>query len=293
MDGIIIVNKPAGKTSHDVVSFMRRVTGIKKIGHTGTLDPLATGVLPVCIGTATKASDMLVSADKEYHASLILGKATDTLDITGNVISESAVDVCEAEIRKAIAGFEGHITQIPPMYSAIKVNGKKLYELARKGIETERAGREVDIYKTEITDINMKEKSVSFNVVCSKGTYIRTLCDDIGKKLGCGACMSALVRTRTGNFTIENSFTENEIKAMSDEGRLSEALIPTDAFFDGYEKIILNDRQTRSIVNGVNMTWRSAQENKMYRLYDSGQNFLCVSVCENGRLKLIKSFWKR
>ena len=183
MNGIILVNKPTGKTSHDIVSIMRRLTGIRKIGHTGTLDPMADGVLPVCIGNATRVSDMLTNADKKYTAELILGMTTDTLDAEGEVITECRVDVTEDEIINAINSFIGEIEQIPPMYSAIKKDGKKLYELAREGKTAEREPRRITIYDIKIKNINPENYSVTIDVHCSKGTYIRSLIFDIGEKL--------------------------------------------------------------------------------------------------------------
>lgn len=288
MNGIIVIDKPEGKTSHDMVYFMRRVTGVKKIGHTGTLDPMATGVLPVCIGSATKAADMLTASDKRYTAELILGKTTDTQDASGTVLTESEVNLTDTEIENAVSSFVGEIEQIPPMYSAIKQNGKKLYELARKGIEVERKPRKVKIH--EINILGIDGKSVKIDVSCSKGTYIRTLCADIGEKLGTGAYMNALRRTRAGIFTIENAYTAEDIQKMAEAGTLNEALIPIDELFFEYPKIVLNEKQTRSIVNGIRMTYRG-QAGQCYRLYDAQGKFLCISRCTDEKLVLQKSFW--
>ena len=289
MNGIIIVDKPKGKSSHDMVGLMRRLTRIRRIGHTGTLDPMATGVLPLCIGSATKAADMLTLSDKSYRAELILGKTTDTLDAEGEVISEHEVNVSEAEIREAIESFVGEIEQIPPMYSAIKQNGKKLYELAREGIEVERKARRVTINSIDILDID-KER-ITIEVSCSKGTYIRTLCDDIGKKLGTGAYMSALRRIKTGCFTIDEAYTVDELTEMAENGTLPEKLKSVDSLFSQYDEIHLNEKQTKSIKNGVRMSWRDRKEGEMLRLYDNENRFICISQIEDGRLKLIKSFW--
>ncbi len=288
MNGIIVIDKPEGKTSHDMVYFMRRVTGIKKIGHTGTLDPMATGVLPVCIGSATKAADMLTASDKQYTAELILGKTTDTQDASGTVLTESEVNLADTEIENAVSSFVGEIEQIPPMYSAIKQNGKKLYELARKGIEVERKPRKVKIHGINILGID--GKSVKIDVSCSKGTYIRTLCADIGEKLGTGAYMNTLRRTQAGIFTIENAYTAEDIQKMAEAGTLNEALIPIDELFFEYPKIVLNEKQTRSIVNGIRMTYRG-QAGQCYRLYDEQGKFLCISRCTDEKLVLQKSFW--
>ncbi|MBQ6530646.1 MAG: tRNA pseudouridine(55) synthase TruB, partial [Clostridia bacterium] len=241
MNGIIIVDKPQGKTSHDIVYAIRRLTGIKKVGHTGTLDPMATGVLPICIGSATKVADMLTLSDKAYTAEFVLGKTTDTLDAEGEVLTESKVNVTGDEIRAAVMSFVGEIEQIPPMYSAIKQNGKKLYELARQGIEVERKPRKVTINSIDILEIN--GKTVTIDVSCSKGTYIRTLCADIGERLGTGAYMTKLRRTKTGIFAISESYTLEELGTLNELGTLKNVLIPIDKIFEKYPEIILNEKQ--------------------------------------------------
>ena len=289
MNGIIVIDKPKGRTSHDMVSFMRRMTHIRRIGHTGTLDPMATGVLPVCIGSAAKAADMLTLSDKCYRAELILGRTTTTLDSEGEITGEYEVSVTDDEIRGAILGFVGEIEQIPPMYSAIKRDGKKLYELAREGVEIEREPRRVTINSIDIAEIDGSR--IVIDVSCSKGTYIRTLCDDIGKRLGTGAYMSALRRTKTGCFTLENAYTTEQIEEMAEGGRLEAALTSVDALFGCYDAIYLNEKQTRSIKNGVRMSWRGKREGQLLRLYDNNRQFICVSQIENERLKLVKSFW--
>lgn len=284
MNGIIIIDKPAGRTSHDIVYDIRRLTGVKKVGHTGTLDPMATGVLPICIGNATKAADMLTLSDKSYIAELVLGKTTDTQDAEGKVLTECEVTCTEAEIREAVSSFVGEIEQIPPMYSAVKQNGKKLYELARKGIEVERKSRCVTINSIDVLEINGTH--VTIDVSCSKGTYIRTLCEDIGKKLGIGAYMNTLRRTKTGCFSIKKSHTLEEIEKED----IKKFLLPVDKMFMEYPFIVLNEKQVKSVVNGVRMTYNGI-EGQTYRLYDEEDRFLCISEMENGRLKLVKSFW--
>ena len=203
LNGIIIIDKEPGFTSHDVVAKMRGICGQRKIGHTGTLDPAATGVLPVCLGSATKLCDMLADRDKEYVAELLLGVETDTQDTTGRVLRESKVSVVPEQIRECAASFVGELMQVPPMYSALKVNGKKLYELAREGREIERRPRPVTVHELEILGLQLPV--VRMRVVCSKGTYIRTLCADIGEKLGCGGTMQSLRRTRVGSFSLEGA----------------------------------------------------------------------------------------
>ena len=223
--GIINVYKEKGFTSHDVVAKLRGIVGQKKIGHTGTLDPDATGVLPVCLGKATKLCDLLTDKNKTYEAVLLLGKTTDTQDITGEVLEEKSTEaLTEEKVREAIEGFIGDYEQIPPMYSALKVNGKKLYELAREGKVIERKARPVKILDIQILEIDLPK--VRMEVSCSKGTYIRTLCHDIGEKLGCGGCMESLIRTRVSTFRIEDAKTLDEIEALKQEGKLAELLVP-------------------------------------------------------------------
>ncbi|MBQ6558641.1 MAG: tRNA pseudouridine(55) synthase TruB [Clostridia bacterium] len=288
MNGIIIVDKPQGKTSHDIVYAIRRLTGIKKVGHTGTLDPMATGVLPICIGSATKVADMLTLSDKAYTAEFVLGKTTDTLDAEGEILTETEVNITEDEIRAAVMSFVGEIEQIPPMYSAIKQNGKKLYELARQGIEVERKPRKVTINSIDILEIN--GKTVTIDVSCSKGTYIRTLCADIGERLGTGAYMTKLRRTKTGIFAISESYTLEELGTLNELGTLKNVLIPIDKIFEKYPEIILNEKQKKSVTNGVRMTYKG-RENQVYRVYDENKNFLCISKIIDGKLTLEKSFW--
>ena len=221
--GIINVYKEKGFTSHDVVAKLRGIVGQKKIGHTGTLDPDATGVLPVCLGKATKLCDLLTDKNKTYEAVLLLGKTTDTQDITGEVLEEKSTEaLTEEKVREAIEGFIGDYEQIPPMYSALKVNGKKLYELAREGKVIERKARPVKILDIQILEIDLPK--VRMEVSCSKGTYIRTLCHDIGEKLGCGGCMESLIRTRVSTFRIEDAKTLDEIETLKQEGKLAELL---------------------------------------------------------------------
>lgn len=230
MDGIIIINKEPGFTSHDVVAKLRGICGQKKIGHTGTLDPAATGVLPVCLGSGTKLCGMLTDTDKEYAAELLLGVETDTQDITGEVLARRTVCVSEAEARAAVLSFAGDYEQVPPMYSALKVNGKKLYELAREGKEIERKARQVKISEIEILECSLPV--IKLRVVCSKGTYIRTLCADIGARLGCGGTMQSLQRTAAGRFRLEDAVTLGEVQRKKDEGRLAELLQPVDSVFE-------------------------------------------------------------
>ena len=246
--GMINVYKEKGFTSHDVVAKLRGICKQKKIGHTGTLDPDAVGVLPVCLGCATRLCDMLTDKDKEYVAVLRLGITTDTQDATGKVLAEKEVSVSEEEVRAVIASFEGEQLQIPPMYSALKVNGKKLYELAREGKEIERKARPIVVHEIEILSENMPEFTI--RVKCSKGTYIRTICHDIGQKLSCGGVMVSLKRTKVGNFGIEDAYTLSQIEDMAKEGKLCEILLPVEKVFEKLPEIRVKETAMKALLNG-------------------------------------------
>lgn len=249
-NGIINVYKEKGFTSHDVVAKLRGILKQKKIGHTGTLDPDATGVLPVCLGNATKLCDLLTEKDKTYEAVLLLGSCTDTQDITGTVLKTSEVTSSEEEIQAAVMSFVGAYDQIPPMYSALKVNGKKLYELAREGKVIERKARPVTILSIDIKEIDLLKKEVRMVVSCSKGTYIRTLCEDIGNKLGCGGCMKSLVRTRVSQFTIENSLTLKEIEEFVRTNEMEQNILKVDDLFPTYTKVYMKEEFCKFLYNG-------------------------------------------
>lgn len=246
--GIINVYKEKGFTSHDVVAKLRGICKQKKIGHTGTLDPDAVGVLPVCLGSATKLCDMLTDKDKEYVAILKLGIVTDTQDGSGKVLEEKEVNLSEEQVREAVYSFLGEYQQVPPMYSALKVNGKKLYELAREGKEVERKAREVVIHELEILKEAMPE--FTLRVRCSKGTYIRTLCHDIGQKLGCGGIMASLERTRSGRFEAKRAHTLSEIQNFADEGKLEELIVPIEKVFEDYPVITVKETALKALENG-------------------------------------------
>lgn len=263
INGIINIHKEAGFTSHDVVAKMRGICGQKKIGHTGTLDPQATGVLPVCLGSATKLCDMLTDKDKEYVAELLLGQTTDTQDVTGQVLTETEVEVSEEAVRQAIMSFVGDYDQVPPMYSALKVNGKKLYELAREGKEVERKARRVTILGIEILDIQLPV--IKMRVACSKGTYIRTLCADIGEKLGCGGTMKSLVRTRVERFTLENAVTLGELQELRDTGKLETAVLPVDMCFGECPALHVQEKWQKLLENGNAFYANQTEENVTYR----------------------------
>jgi len=291
MNGILVIDKPSGKTSHDMVNFTRRLFGIKKVGHTGTLDPLATGVLPVCIGKATKAADMLTASDKGYTCQMVLGMTTDTLDAEGEILSRTPVTATKEEIEKTILGFIGEIIQIPPMFSAIKYQGKKLYELARAGITVDRESRTVTIYDIDIHEIDMTNHTVTFTVYCSKGTYIRTLCADIGMELQCGAYMNSLRRIKSADFTISHSFTKEDLVKMKEEGTLESALIPIDKVFEKYDRVELDAFLSGKAKNGVRIRKKGLKDGAFYRVYGEDEGFLCISKYENGELILEKAFW--
>ena len=279
--GVINIQKEKGYTSHDVVAKLRGIIGQKKIGHTGTLDPDATGVLPVCLGKATKLCDMLTDKNKTYETVMLLGKTTDTQDISGEVLSEGATNhLTEELVRDAILSFVGDYMQVPPMYSALKVNGKKLYELAREGVVIERKARPVTILDIQIKQIDLPR--VRMEVSCSKGTYIRTLCNDIGDKLGCGACMEELIRTKVSRFELKDSLTLDQVRTLKEEGRLDEILVPIDAMFESYETVLLKEEYISMVYNG-NVFFPKHLKNfvkltdgKMVRVYDNKGQFIAI-----------------
>lgn len=272
--GIINIYKEAGYTSHDVVAVLRGILDQKKIGHMGTLDPDAVGVLPVGLGVGTRLNDMLSGGSKEYAAELYLGVTTDTQDMSGNILTRHEVTQTKEQIEEAVYSFQGDYEQIPPMYSALKVNGKKLYELARKGQEVERKARSVRIEEIEILKIQMPV--VQMRVVCSAGTYIRTLCDDIGKMLGCGAAMKSLQRTRVGGFLIEDALTLDEVKKLVQDGGIRNNIKPVDAMFPNLRAISVDDAYYKQLQNGNRLTLEmihergSFEEDERVRIY-SGQ----------------------
>ena len=280
-NGIVNVYKEKGFTSHDVVAKLRGICKMKKIGHTGTLDPEAVGVLPVCFGSGTKLCDMLTDWDKEYIAVLRLGVVTDTQDMTGQIVSQCSGEQIEAlseeQVREAVKGFVGDYDQVPPMYSALKVNGKKLYELARAGREVERKPRRVRIEEIEIRSVNLP--LVELRVVCSKGTYIRTLCHDIGAKLGCGGTMESLVRSRVGIFRLEDALTLDELEKLRDENKISSVIIPPDAIFEKDRAVTVNEQGRKMAQNGNRLGEAQLTEEMRFedgeqvRVYDADGRF--------------------
>ncbi len=278
--GVINIYKEKDFTSHDVVAIVRagfRKHGGVKVGHTGTLDPNATGVLPICIGRATKLVDYIMDTNKTYKAEIIFGKKTDTYDVTGEVLEQNEVTVSIDEIKEAILSFVGGYEQVPPMYSALKHNGRKLYELAREGVEIEREARFVGIESIDIIEIEPTRAVIS--VECTKGTYIRSLCYDIGEKLGCGAIMGDLERTKTGSFTKENSITVDEFRKFIDEEQFDKVLLKTDNLLSEYYTLIVGDKAKNYLLNGNKISKNyvlnknvNYDENKLYRIIDNDKN---------------------
>lgn len=249
MDGVLNIYKEKGYTSHDVVAVVRKTIHQKKVGHTGTLDPDAEGVLPICVGKATRIADDIMAERKVYRTIMTLGVTTDTEDATGEVLEEIPVVFDEKKIKEAVDSFIGEIEQIPPMYSAIKINGKKLYELAREGKEVARKPRKITIYDIKIKQF-LPPNQVEMDVFCSKGTYIRTLCADIGKKLGCGGHMASLLRVASGDFMVEQAITLSQLKQFVEENRMDEILISIDTVLKHYNKVIVKERGKKLLYNG-------------------------------------------
>ena len=297
INGIVNVYKEKGFTSFDVVAKMRGMFHQKKIGHTGTLDPDAEGVLPVCLGKATKVCDLLTDKDKEYKAVLLLGRETDTQDVTGEILNEREVVVSEEEVRMAIMSFVGNYEQIPPMYSALKVNGQKLCDLARKGVTVERKARPVTIHQIEIISVNLPE--VEMIVSCSKGTYIRTLCDDIGKKLGCFGCMKSLLRTKVDRFVLQDAYKLSELEELLKSPESEWSFIePIDGVFQKYVSVTTQRDAQKLVDNGnripssmiTDFTQEKMQEK--VRLYDADDRFIGIYsyINESKEYKPVKFF---
>ena len=279
INGIINVYKEEGYTSFDVVAKLRGITKIRKIGHTGTLDPDATGVLPVCIGSATKLVDMLTDKTKEYVADMKLGLTTDTQDISGQVIDEKEVNITIDEFQNAILSFIGASKQIPPMYSALKVDGKKLCDMARAGITVERKPRDININDIKILDID--RTSAKVRVSCSKGTYIRTLCNDIGERLGCGAVMTGLVRTRSGSFTIDKAYRLDQIEELSQKGELESIVTRVDEVFSDYARVTVSAETEKRVLNGNQIRLDSKEE--FLRVYLENGQFAAVYLFDSAK----------
>ena len=277
MTGIIIIDKPKDMTSFGAVARVRRICGEKKCGHTGTLDPMATGVMTVMLGGATRFCELLPSHDKAYIASFKLGMRTDTLDITGEVVETKPVEATAEQVREALKEFVGDISQLPPMYSAVSVNGQRLYDLARKGIEVERKPREVTVFSIDMIEENEETGEYKIAVECSSGTYIRTLIDDLGLKLVCGAVMTDLRRTKANGFTLEDAVTIEELQSLAENGSLSEIIIPVDKALEEYPIIRVTQPQAKRFSNGGELDLQRLKCSKMlgiYRIYDPDGRFI-------------------
>ena len=284
MNGIVIIDKPQDWTSQDVTARLRRVFNTRRIGHGGTLDPMATGVLPVFVGRGTRGVEFFEHAEKTYEAVLRLGISTDTEDITGTVLEEKEVNITEARFLSVLENFRGEIQQIPPMYSAIKINGQKLCDLARKGREVERQPRTITIHRLEC--LEFAGATARLLVHCSKGTYIRTLCKDIGDALGCGGCMESLRRVTAGEYTIEQAVA---LQTLIDSENPESYLLPVDSMFKAYPPVTLTEKQEKCCRNGVAFTTNLPEGT--YRVYAASGEFLALSHMVEGKLTTIKSFW--
>ncbi|MBQ0038554.1 MAG: tRNA pseudouridine(55) synthase TruB [Clostridiales bacterium] len=285
-NGIIIIDKPAGWTSMDVCAKLRGILKTKKIGHAGTLDPMATGVLPVFVGQATRAVSFAESGRKEYVAGLRLGQVTDTQDTTGEVTEQHEVHVTMAELCAAVGSFVGEIDQIPPMYSAIKIGGQKLYDLARQGKTVERKPRHITIYELEVLE-QTSPVDFTLRILCSKGTYVRTLCHDIGQRLGCGGCMSSLRRTMAAGFTLDESYTLDEVQQQG------EALLrPADSLFREYPAYHISHPRVEALCrNGNPFFIKDELSEGIYRVYGQDGTFLCLSRLAGGTMTSVKNFF--
>ena len=287
MTGILLIDKPSGWTSSDVVAKLRGVLRERRIGHSGTLDPMATGLLVAFVGRATRAVEFAESQEKRYRAGLRLGLETDTQDTTGRPIGGVKREISTDELEKALASFRGEIEQIPPMYSAIKVKGQKLYEIARRGGEVERRPRRITIQ--ELTLLGRDGEDYLLDIRCSKGTYVRTLCHDIGRALGCGGCMSSLRRTQAGEFRLEDAHTLDEVQKAADAGQVESLLLPVDTLFDEEKAVISGKAEAILRVGGHPGT--KLPEGR-YRIYSDKGEFLALCRCEQGKLITIKSFFE-
>ena len=288
MNGFIYIDKPEGITSFVASAKVRRLFGIKKAGHTGTLDPMATGVLPIAIGHATRFIELIPSHDKAYRAKFILGKTTDTLDITGKVTGEYEVTATEEDVRNALASFRGEIEQIPPMYSAIKKDGVRLYDLARQGIEIERESRKVTIYSLELVSYSQETAEYEIDCECSSGTYIRTLIADIGESLDCGATMTALRRTKANGVSIESCYTFDQLEKLRDEGNIEKSVNSVDSLVV-YDKIKVTEAQAKRFSNGGELDcdrFGGKKDPGLYRVYSQADEFLGIGEIDENKTQL-------
>lgn len=289
MNGILLIDKAEGWTSSDVVIKLKGVLRERRVGHSGTLDPMATGLLAVFVGRATRAVEFAEAHDKRYTAGLRLGVTTDTQDVTGSVLRSCQANVAEDELKAVLTRFTGELEQIPPMYSAIKINGQKLYDIARRGGEVERRPRHITV--SGISVVGRSGNDFVLNISCSKGTYIRTLCNDIGDALGCGGCMSSLRRTAAGDFSVSQAYTIDEVVAAAAAGEAGKLLLPTDSMFAALPHCTAGAQDERRIKNG-NEIKTPALADGDYRVYSDSDEFLMLGRAENGRMRTIKSFFE-
>lgn len=291
MTGIIILDKPSGITSFGAVARVRRICGEKKCGHSGTLDPMATGVMTVLLGGATRFCELLPNHDKEYIASFRLGMTTDTLDITGKVLTQTSVTATKAEVEAALGSFVGEISQLPPMFSAVSVNGQRLYELARQGVEVERQARKVIIYSADLLEADENTHEYKISVACSSGTYIRTLIDDIGKNLGCGAVLTALRRTRANGMSVENAVTVEQLEAAAANGETDTLVISVEKALESYPSVQVTEAQAKRFSNGGELDLNRIKCPKMlgyYRVYNHNGKFLGLGEIRDSENLLVK-----
>lgn len=291
MNGILLIDKPTGWTSMDVCAKLRGVTHEKRIGHSGTLDPMATGLLVVFLGRATRAVEFAEADSKTYEARLRLGIVTDTQDVTGTVLSKFDANIDSQSMERVLETFRGEIEQVPPMYSAIKINGQKLYNLARRGKEIERKPRHVTIYSLEQNGVD-KNGDYNLRICCSKGTYIRTLCNDIGKSLGCGGVMSSLRRTQAGAFHISDSYSLDEVLKSAENGTIQSLLLPVDTLFSQFNRSVLTAAQERAVRNGGSFSVLKSNEKTPIRLYSRSGEFIALGVVQDGTMRILKSFFE-
>lgn len=291
MTGIIILDKPSGITSFGAVARVRRICSEKKCGHSGTLDPMATGVMTVLLGGATRFCELLPNHDKEYVATFRLGITTDTLDITGKVLTETSVNATKADVEEALESFTGEISQLPPMYSAVSVNGQRLYDLARQGIEVERQARKVMIYSADLLEADEDKHEYKISIACSSGTYIRTLIDDIGKMLGCGAVLTVLRRTRANGMSVENAVTVEQLEAAAANGKLDSLAISVEKALESYPSVQVTEAQAKRFSNGGELDLNRIKCPKMlgyYRVYDHNEKFLGLGEIADSENLLVK-----
>ena len=297
MNGVLLVDKPKEFTSFDVIAVVRGLTGQRKAGHTGTLDPNATGVLPVLLGSATKAQDLIPNHDKKYIADLKLGMTTDTLDIWGRELTKTESDITGEQLSAALDEFRGEIWQLPPMFSAVQKNGQRLYDLARKGIEVERERRKVTVYSLTLLEFDRKTQCGRLEVFCSKGTYVRTIIDDIGAKLGVGAVMTGLRRVEACGFSIDDCFTLDELKELKEQGELSKALRSAESLFSDYPVLYISPMQAKRFSNGgaldisrTSLREKNPEDKQIFRVRENSTGFLGLGIIskEKNQIKIYK-----